>query len=537
MPASAIGQAGKTWQQRLLTDWRQKIFSYAMLLGTLLAAGAFLAILSGMGKVSSKASAASHFWIQGDSWWHLAIGRQILATHSWPRVDVYSFTMHGTPWIAYEWLGDVFMALAWRAGGLRCLTLLLTVLACVVVLLLFYYSYLRCGKLTSAFAACAVLLPLASLSFALRPQLFGYVFLLLTFICLERFRQGHPKALWALPPIFLLWVNVHGTFAVGFAVLGIYLASGFLSFRVRGLYAERWTPAQRRQLGLTILLCGLALLVTPYGARLAAFPIEMKLSQPVILTFVSEWQPFPLTSPSGVLILALLLVFFVAVLTSQVMCQLPDFILLALAAVETFFHARFILLLVPVLAPFLAEIITPLVTRTRNRVSRTRVNALLMFCIGVAIVWYFPSTSTLQSAVRLTVPVDAASFIKSRSDSGRMFTYYDWGSYLMFDLGTGHRVFMDGRLDLYEEGGVLQDYLSALWTKQGLWTLLRKYSIHTCLVRKGGRLATLLDASPQWKEIYQDQISVIFVKREGPAGAAGSTSLVSSSHRPTSMIN
>jgi len=216
MPATVNGRVGKTSQHPLLADMCRRAFSYTMLLGTLLVAGTFLAILAGIARVSSDPSAASQFWIQGDTWWHLAIGRDILATHSWPRVDVYSFTMRGAPWIAYEWLGEVLMALAWRAGGLRALMLLLMVLACVVALLLFYYSYLRCRKLTSAFAACAIVLPLASLSLALRPQLFGYIFLLLTFICLESFRQGHPKALWALPPIFLLWVNTHGTFILGF---------------------------------------------------------------------------------------------------------------------------------------------------------------------------------------------------------------------------------------------------------------------------------------------------------------------------------
>lgn len=222
-------------------------WSYALALGALLVGGVFLSILSGLQSVSSNLSAASRFWFQGDTWWHLAIGKQILLTHTCPRMDIFSFTMTGSPWLAYEWLGEVVMAAAWKIGGLQGLMALLTVLAGAVLVLLFCYSYLRSRNLISAFIACALLLPLAAQSFSVRPQMFGYVFLLITLIALERFRQGHRKLLWVLPAVFLIWVNVHGTFILGFGALGIYLVGGSVSFRWAGLCAQRWTPAQRWQ--------------------------------------------------------------------------------------------------------------------------------------------------------------------------------------------------------------------------------------------------------------------------------------------------
>src|ERR1700757_3016844 len=56
--------------------------------------------------------------IDPDTWWHVTAGEQILKTHTWPTSDTYSFTARGAGWIAYEWLGEVFLALAARAGGL-----------------------------------------------------------------------------------------------------------------------------------------------------------------------------------------------------------------------------------------------------------------------------------------------------------------------------------------------------------------------------------------------------------------------------------
>ena len=57
------------------------------------------------------------FVVDPDMWWHVKVGEGILATHHWPTMDPYSFTVAGQPWIAYEWLGEVLLAAANRLGG------------------------------------------------------------------------------------------------------------------------------------------------------------------------------------------------------------------------------------------------------------------------------------------------------------------------------------------------------------------------------------------------------------------------------------
>ena len=85
-------------QQTLL----QKVSSFQVLLGAILVTGVFVAERS--------------IRIDPDTWWHIKVGSDILATHRFPFVDHYSFTARGAPWIAYEWLGNVVMSLAARAG-------------------------------------------------------------------------------------------------------------------------------------------------------------------------------------------------------------------------------------------------------------------------------------------------------------------------------------------------------------------------------------------------------------------------------------
>lgn len=58
-----------------------------------------------------------------DLFWHLATGRWILAHHSVPRVDPFSWTVPGRRWIAHEWLTEVAFQGLHRAGGWAALIL------------------------------------------------------------------------------------------------------------------------------------------------------------------------------------------------------------------------------------------------------------------------------------------------------------------------------------------------------------------------------------------------------------------------------
>ena len=261
-------KSAETVRQPSFSSLARKVFSLPVALGALLVAGACADRYVNLLNVSLHKGIFSGYCFEGDTWWHLAMGKWILKTHTWPTHDFYSFTGYGNPWIAVEWLGEIFMAAVWRLGVMPALMILLVSTASAILLLLYYYAYLRSGNVKAAFLACALLLPLASLPLSIRPQILGYVFLILTLISLERFCQGHRKALWILPPLFCLWVNTHGTFALGFVALGAYWAAGLRQFRLGSIRAEPWTPGERRHLLIILPLCLLAGTVTPYGTRL-----------------------------------------------------------------------------------------------------------------------------------------------------------------------------------------------------------------------------------------------------------------------------
>ncbi len=492
----------------------RKCFSFPVLLGTVLV--------------------AANFWIEKslrmepDTWWHMKYGEAILNTGHWPKVDSWSFTAHGMPSIAYEWGGEAIAALTYRLGGLRGLDVLLITLTSMVVLLIYYFAWLRCQNAKAAFVGTILVIPIAAMCFTLRPQLLGYIFLLITLICLERFRQGHRNALWALPPVFLLWVNIHGSFAFGFLAIGLYWASGLVEFSTGDLYARRWTLDDRIRLELAGLLCVLMLPITPYGTRLATVPVTYAFSLPGNMAHIQEWQPLNFGLWEAKLLLILLAGFVLAQISYRLRYRVEEVALFLIVTYLTISHFRFVILFAIIFAPFVASIIARWMPAYDPRIDKYAFNAVLIVIALGAFARNLPSEVALQKHVGDEFPVQAVRYLRRHPLPGRMFNDYAYGGYLVWAMAPTHKVFIDGRGNVYEPAGVFSDYLSVQDIHPDALTILRTYHINSCIIQRESPLATLLRASPDWKEIYKDPLSSIFVRDQLlPSVATADTSRIS----------
>ena len=490
-----------------------KVFSFPVFLGALLVAGVFLNLCA---RLQNDASLPTGHWhatfVEGDTFWHIAAGERILATHAWPTTNYYSFTAPNSEWLAYEWLGEVMMAAVSHLGGPRALMALLTALVSVIVLLLYYYAYIRSGNVKAALAACAAVWPLLGLCFSLRPQLLGYVFLLITLICLERYRQGLQKSLWLLPAIFVLWVNTHGTYSLGLLAIGAYWAAGLKDFRLGDLEGKRWMPGQRRRLGLVLLLCALALLVNPYGARLLRYELSAAFSQPLNMAYFEEWQPLAFNQFFGKWFLALLFLFFLAPVIWRSRPRLEELSLVLFAAYMACVHQRFTVFFAIVIAPSLAVLVAKWWPGYDPAKDKRALNAVLILLFAAGLAAFFPSTASLQRLIDLNQPRRAVDYLRQRPVPGRMFNDQFWGGYLIWAFAGQHPVFIDGRCDAYEPSGVLSDYIKIIRPEPDALALLEKYGVRSCLIERGATLCALLDVAPEWQRVYQDDLSVLYVK-------------------------
>ncbi len=340
--AFAPGAEAKTSRIELL----QRVCSFPAMLASLL--------------VATVACYARLFIVDPDLWWHVKVGETILATRHWPTEDIYSFTVLRQPWLAYEWLGDLVLAAGYHLAGVRGLEVLMILLGSAVMLALYGLATVRSGNSKVGFVTSVVLFLLASVSFTLRPQMLGYLFLILTLIALERFRQGKMGALWFLPLLMLLWVNTHGSWIIGLGTIFVYWMSGLVEFEIGSLNAKRWTDTERRGISFAFLLCLAMLPITPYGARVAASPVEFALSLPLNVKYITEWQSMPFGIPAGKLFLFSLLALILAQVMGRFEWRLEEMVLFLFGTMMACLHVRFLLIFVPFFVAAFSSILSAL---------------------------------------------------------------------------------------------------------------------------------------------------------------------------------
>jgi hypothetical protein len=453
-----------------------------------------------------------NFDLDPDVWWHIKLGELILQTHRFPITDPFSFTVAGQPWMACEWLGDTLFALVAKVGGLRGLDALLLVIGSAIILGLYALATLRSGSSKAGLIAAAALLPLSTLSFTLRPQMLGFLFIILTLIALELFRSGKHAVIWFLPVIFLFWVNTHGSFPIGLGMIFVYWANGLVSFRSGHLEARAWSRSERIQLSGVFLACLAALAITPYGTRLAAYPFEVASKLPLGVASVQEWRSMPFNEPVGKYFLVLLLGFILAQVTFDFTWRVEELGLFLFGTLMACLHLRFVLIFVPFFVPLLAVIFARWMSPYDKKKDQFVLNAALIALVALGMARYFPTREFLQERVNENSPARAVEYIRQHAIPDPMFNTYDFGGYLIWSRWPEHKVFIDGRADPYERGGVLADYLYARHTQPGTLAVLRAYGIQSALLQRNEALSYLLAASPEWKEVYSDELAILFVR-------------------------
>src|SRR5581483_7567255 len=149
-----------------------------------------------------------------------------------------------------------------------------------------YLSYKVSGNFKASVAATAFTTFLATVSFGPRTILFGYAYLVVLLIVLERFRREGDAPLWIIPPLFCLWANTHGSWLLGLLIFSMIVAAGVVSGQWGSVEAIRWTWPQFRKLLITWTASIAALFINPFGYRLVLYPFDLAFRQKLNIAHV-----------------------------------------------------------------------------------------------------------------------------------------------------------------------------------------------------------------------------------------------------------
>jgi len=103
--------------------------------------------------------------------------------------------------------------------------------------------------------------------------------------------------------------------------------------------------------------------------------------------------------------------------------------------------------------------------------------------------------------------------------SARVFTFDQWGDYLIWRLYPQMKVFIDGRFDFY--GSDFENkYIDVQNAKYNWEEILRSFDVNTVLMPPSTGLASTLKESRRWRVVYDDGVAVVFRLNGSKGGEA-----------------
>jgi hypothetical protein len=446
-----------------------------------------------------------------DMWWHLKLGETIWTTHAIPTTDLFSYTTHHHAYIAHEWLSQLLIYSAYRLGGYSGLMLWLCCFSSAILIAGYALCSLYSGNAKVAFLGAMAIWFFSTIGLSIRPQMIGYLLLIVELIIINLGRTRDPRWFFALTVLFALWVNLHGSFFLGIAVAGIFLFSSWFEFEMGALIAVRWEPHARRMLAWALGLSVAALFVNPVGVKLVLYPLGIMLHSPINLGSIEEWQPLQFGDERGLAFLGLLgcIALLVILLRSELMWH--ELLLLAMGAWLAASHQRLLFAFGIFAAPVLSRLLAGSWESYDAAQDRPWPNAVLMAAAVLVAYWSFSSRRNLAAQVAEKSPVAAVEFIKAHHLAGPMLNEYVYGGYLIW-AAPEYPVFVDGRTDIFEWTGVLGEYGAWVQLESPPNALLDKYGINFCLLRRDSRMTIILPLLRGWTNVYADKNSLIFVR-------------------------
>jgi len=466
------------------------------------------------------AAFSAHVFIDGDTNWHVAAGRWILAHRLVPHTDPFSYTFAGKPWLAHEWLSEVLMALAWLALGWSGVVLLTGVAAGAAYAMIAAELRLWLAPPGQVVGLALSFACLAPFLYA-RPHILALPLLVFWTRGLLAARRGGRAPPLALAPLMLVWANLHASFILGLGLVGPFALEALVEAKDRRRALAHWATFGVAALGFS--------LATPNSYQGLIFPF--RVLQMTILPSILEWRAAnfqQLTPFEGVLLTTLFLGLWRGLKVPPL--RLAIVVLLTHMALQ---HVRQQAVLAAVAPLLLAE---PFGRALRGADAWRLAPALswpdlrrwlpipmALAVLAVAAVAGARLASPVVRRDNVNVPVSAMAHVPAAIARLPVFNEYAFGGYLIF---KGVRPYIDGRADMYGDAFVREYLAVTTGAEPDVDRQFQRWGVRWTILSPRDRLVSLLEKSPNWRRLYADPFAVVDV-------AVGPTSAVAAPASPT----
>jgi len=483
-----------------------------------------------------------------DFWWHIATGRYIVENHHLPESDPFSYATEleenknliperESFILTQYWISQIVFFFIYRTfndAGIIILRALifLTIIVCILW---------KLQKNGVSFYLCFLsvfLVGVTTLSFtAERPVLITMLFSVIVYLLLDNFRIRKDRLIFLLPPVMLLWANMHGGFILGDVMIGAFIVGETVS------KAFKRSVYTKKELLIFYFTCIFAIAISAVNPNgFEAFTISLSPKYNIFLEGIEEYSStFSLYKnnlrPLDIGYLVLLILLPITFILRAKRLNASHVLLLTGLTFMSLISFRFVIYFVFIAAiivvtelHYLLEALFKREFFMKNQqritfalVMITFVSSIALFSTNMNFNWF-----NFKKATRYSVPENAVDFIEKNNISGRLYNDFVFGGYVTWRLYPWKKTFIDTRAINYTvlsearwinfakeslQNKAIQAGKTPLWER-----LLDHYEIDIVLLDTldvHGLLAPLvmkLLDNRKWVPVHVDLISVVFVR-------------------------
>ena len=448
--------------------------------------------------------------------YHLRAGELLLATGRIPTTDTFTFTAAGATWLNQQWGAQAILAAVFRIGGWSGLVLLRAFLVGVT----FGCLFAACRRLgldirRSAWLTLAAFV-ISAVALALRPQLFGMTLLAITLLIVAD-RRRHPRLVWVVPAIVLVWANVHGSFFLGPIVLGL-----------AWLEDVRSRVASPHRLLVVAAVAAIAAAINPFGPGVWAYAVGLSTNA-LVTNRITEWQPTSLRSVPGMLFFGSVALVAVLIARRGRRVGWPSLLWLGFfAAIGTYAIRGVAWWPLGAVIAVAALLVREPDDESANRPERpdrserlersSPLNVVVAGLIAVVCVLFLPVWRPIDARVQAPAGVvgDAPPGITQAlrtivKPGDRIFNPQAWGSWFEFALPDGLYA-IDSRIEVFP-ASVWDDYEAVREGTDGWQATLARSTANVVVATddEDAFVARLVAAG--WRDVYHDDDGTVLLQR------------------------
>ena len=458
-------------------------------------------------------------YLDYDIWWHLRTAADIIHRHALPHTDSFSAFGMGKPWIAYSWLFELIVYGFYRWLGLVGSIVFVGLIATAIGVVLYQAIQKRVGGFAGPVTLTAVGIIATAEFFHVRPWLFTILFFIIEVDLLfgalvDEPKVESPRRLWILPPLFMLWANIHVQFIYGLAVLGVAAVTQGLSL-VSGPQGPRIISAPNKDRHLLWLITAASFLATflnPYTWRIYA-PVFQYAGDRATYNLINELGPPTFRSPLDYLLIVTIMAAVFALARARFRGTVFAGVLLLGTTMVSLHSGRdkwvaMVVSLVIIASGFGRSGTQAIPISRWQRLAAIAMAGLAIFgnakSLGV-------SNDRLDAGAAQTFPVKAADFVLQEKLAGPLLNYFDFGGYLIWKL-PNLPVSMDGRTNVY--GGELVKRNIDVWEGKDGWRDNPDLKSANLVIGPSKLpLSYNLKFDPDFQLVYEDSTAVVFTRK------------------------